>query len=216
VVGIQPRWAETGYGYIEFPPGVHAGREPIPVRSFREKPKLRVAKRLFAAGHYYWNSGMFFWQARVLLAELRKHQPRMATLLSSLPPFGDKGFQPSLKRAFPRCEDLSIDHAVLEHARNVAGVPAADFGWNDVGSWNAVYELAPRDGTGNVAAGDLLCHKSSGNYVYARKKLVALLGVDDLIVVDTPDALLVAGRDRAQQVGEIVKRLESQKRDDLL
>jgi mannose-1-phosphate guanylyltransferase len=118
--------------------------------------------------------------------------------------------------SFPRCENISIDYAVLERASNVVGVPAGDIGWNDVGSWNAVYELLPRDRSSNAAVADLLAIDSGGNYVDAQGKLVALLGVKDLVVVDTPDALLIADRNRAQQIGEVVKELERRKREDLL
>jgi mannose-1-phosphate guanylyltransferase len=217
VVGIQPRWAETGYGYIEFPKGTAAGgREAIPVRKFHEKPELPKAKRYVAAGHYYWNSGMFFWRAGVLLDELRKHLPRTATILAAIPPFGGRKFGAELKRCFPLCENISIDYAVLEKAKTVAGIAAGEFGWNDVGSWNAVYELLPRDGAGNVVVHDSVIVDSQNNFVDARGKVVALLGVRDLIVVDTPDALLVAARDRAQSVGEIVKDLEKRAKHELL
>jgi mannose-1-phosphate guanylyltransferase len=118
---------------------------------------------------------------------------------------------------FPRCENISVDYAVLEKAQNVLGIPAGDIGWNDVGSWNAVYELQPRDADGNALRADALMLDSGGNYVdSAKSKLIALLGVHDLIVVDTPDALLIADRSRAQQVGDLVKQLEKRKRDDLL
>ncbi len=216
VLGIKPRWAETGYGYIEFPEGVEAGREVVAVRSFREKPDLETAQRFYSAGHFYWNAGMFFWRASVLLDALREFLPKTATLLASIPAFGSRQFTGRLAKAFPLCENISIDYAVLERAKNVAGIPAGDIGWNDVGSWNAVYELQKRDAQGNACRADVLIESSTGNYVDAEKKLVALLGVKDLIVVDTPDALLIADRSRAQQVGEIVKRLEKSGRDDLL
>jgi mannose-1-phosphate guanylyltransferase len=186
------------------------------VKRFREKPALAQAKRYLAAGNYYWNSGMFFWQAGVLLDQLRQHLPKTATLLASLPRFGSRQFAARLAQAFPLSDNISIDYAVMEKAGNVHGIAAADFGWNDVGSWNAVYELMTGDSDGNVVAGESVCLDSHHNFVDARGKTVALLGVDDLIVVDTPDALLVARRDLAQQVGDVVKVLERQKRDDLL
>jgi len=217
VLGLQPRWPETGYGYIEFPRGTQAGtREPARVLKFREKPDLATARKYVAAGNFFWNAGMFFWRADVLLTALRQHLPKTATLLASLPAFSDRRFAAQLRKIFPLCEDISIDFAVLERARNVVGLPCDDFGWNDVGSWNAVYELLPRDPKGNCVKADIVCQDSSGNYVDARGKFVALLGVKDLIVVDTPDALLVADRGHAQRVGEIVKLLEHRKRHDLL
>ena len=217
VLGIQPRWPETGYGYIEFPKDVRGGAfEPLPVRRFREKPDLRTAIKYVKAGNFYWNAGMFFWKTSVLLDTLREFLPKTATLLASLPKFADRRFPSKLKAAFPECENISIDFAVLEKAHNVVGFATDDFGWNDVGSWNAVYELLPRDGDANVLRTDVLAQSSSGNYVDAEGKLVALVGVKDLVIVDTPDALLVADRSRAQEVGEIVKQLERRRRHDLL
>lgn len=217
VLGIEPRWAETGYGYIEFPPGTRAGSlQPVPVLGFREKPDARTAAKYLAAKRFYWNAGMFFWRAGVLLEALRRHLPKTATLLASLPAFASRGFGARLNETFPRCENISIDYAVLERARNVVGLACDDIGWNDVGSWNAVYELLPRDRDGNAARSLIVSAGSSGNYIDAGNKLVALLGANNLIVVDTPDALLVADRDRAQQVGDIVKLLEQNRRDDLL
>lgn len=217
VVGIQPRWPETGYGYIEFPRGTKAGgAAPLAVKRFHEKPPLPKAKRYLAAGNFYWNSGMFFWQAGVLLEAMRRHLPRTATILAALPRFDARKFPGEVARIFPLCENISIDFAVMERAHNVSGIAAADFGWSDVGSWNAVYELLPRDGCGNVTARDSVCLDAHNNFVDARGKMVALVGVKDLIVVDTPDALLIADRARAQQVGDVVKALERLKREDLL
>jgi mannose-1-phosphate guanylyltransferase len=217
VVGIQPRWPETGYGYIEFPRGCAAGgAEALTVRRFHEKPELPKAKRYFKAGNFFWNSGMFFWRTDVLLDQLRHHLPRTATVLASLPRFGSRAFATRLERAFPLCDNISIDYAILEKAAGVRGIAAGDFGWNDVGSWNAVYELLERDPEGNSIALESIMLDSHNNFVDARDKVVALIGVKDLIVVDTPDALLVAARDRAQQVGDIVKTLEQRNRHDLL
>lgn len=219
VLGIEPRWPETGYGYLEFPAGTRPGaREPAPVLRFHEKPDETTARRYVEAGNFYWNSGMFFWRASTFLEALRRHLPKTATLVAALPPFTSRGFAAVLGEAYPRCENISVDYAVMEKAENVVGIPAAaEVGWNDVGSWNAVYELLPHDAEGNVARGaEVLARESGGNYVDAERKLVALLGVKDLIVVDTQDALLVADRSRAQQVAELVKALESRKREDLL
>ena len=217
VLGIQPRWAETGYGYIELPPGTHAGSlHPAPVLRFREKPDARTAAKYVAAKRFYWNAGMFFWRADVLLDALRRYRPRIATVLASLPPFSSRAFAARLSVAFPRTESISIDYAVLERAGNAVGLACDDIGWNDVGSWNAVYNLVPKDRDGNAARSLIVSAASTGNYIDAGKKLVALLGANNLIVVDTPDALLVAHRDRAQQVGALVKLLEQNRRDDLL
>jgi mannose-1-phosphate guanylyltransferase len=211
VLGIKPRWPETGYGYIEM------ANVQGPVKSFREKPDAATAEQFLAAGNFYWNAGMFFWRTSVLLDALRQFLPKTATLIAGLPPFSSRQFGARLAEVFPRCENISIDFAVLEKATNVVGIPAGDIGWNDVGSWDAVYELQKRDAQGNAVRGDALMQDSARNYVDGTKnKLIALLGVHDLIVVDTPDALLIADRSRAQQVGDLVKQLEKQKRNDLL
>jgi mannose-1-phosphate guanylyltransferase len=217
VFGIEPRWAETGYGYIEFGKGVEAGSGDVEkVLSFREKPDAKTAKKFVAAKRFFWNAGMFFWKASTVLEALRQHQPKTWTLLAALPAWGKREFAAQVAESFPRCENISIDYAVLEQAKNVVGIAIDDIGWNDVGSWNAVYELLDRDADGNAVLGEAIAQESSGNYVDAKGKLVALLGVKDLVIVDTPDALLIADRRRAQEVGSIVKVLEKRGREDLL
>lgn len=217
VLGIQPRWAETGYGYIQFPQGVEPGAiTPYPVERFREKPDAATAEEFVKAGNMYWNAGMFFWKTSTLLEAMRRFLPKTTTLLESLPAFSSRKFGAALQEVFPKCEDISIDYAVLEKAAGVVGLAADDIGWNDVGSWNAVWELLPRDKNGNASRTEMLSHHSTGNYVEAHGKLIALLGVKDLVIVDTPDALLIADRSRAQEVGELVKMLEKQGRQDLL
>jgi mannose-1-phosphate guanylyltransferase len=219
VLGIQPRWPETGYGYLEFPRSTKpGGLKAVRVQHFHEKPGVDTARRYVEAGNFYWNSGVFFWRADAFLKALRRHLPKTAALLAALPPFSSRRFLPLLREVYPLCENISVDYAVMEKADNVAGIAAgADVEWSDVGSWNAVYELLPRDADGNAArAAEVLARDSTGNYVDAERKLVALLGVNDLIVVDTPDALLVADRSRAQHVSDIVKALEKRNREDLL
>ena len=219
VLGIKPRWPDTAYGYIEFPRTElqqAADFATLPVAGFREKPDLKTAKKFCKAGHYFWNAGMFFWKAETILDAMRKHQPKTATLISSLPAFAHPDFAAKLAEVFPLCESISVDFGVIELADNVVGVPCGEFGWSDVGSWDAVYELTPHDANANAARSELLCADSRGNYIDCGHKLVALLGVKDLIIVDTPDALLVADRSRAQQVGEIVKLLEKNGREELL
>jgi mannose-1-phosphate guanylyltransferase len=217
VLGIKARWPDTAYGYIEFPKGTVPALKAIEVSSFHEKPDEKLAKKFFRAGNYYWNAGMFFLSAETMLHAMREHQPQTASLLASLPPFGDKRFAAKLTEVFPLCTNISVDSGVMEHAKNVVGVACHEFGWSDVGSWDAVYDLLPHDSAGNASRSELLCSDATGNYVdCGKKKLVALLGVDDLIIVDTPDALLVANRKRAQQVGGIVKLLENNGRTDLL
>jgi len=216
VLGIQPRWAETGYGYIEFPKHVTPGQpQPLPVANFREKPDARTAKRFVERGNFFWNAGMFFWRAGTALELMRHHQPKTATLLAGLPRFGSRQFAAKLGEIYPLCENISIDYAVMERAQGVVGIPLDDIGWSDVGSWEAVYALAEKDGDGNSSRGRIVSENSHGNYVDS-EKLVALVGVENLVVVDTPDALLIAGRDRSQDVSKIVKQLESKSQEEFL
>ncbi|MFL6465628.1 MAG: mannose-1-phosphate guanylyltransferase [Bryobacteraceae bacterium] len=216
VLGIQPRWAETGYGYIEFPQNIAPGSfEMATVSSFREKPDEKTANQFVKAGHFFWNAGMFFWKASTVLELMRQHQPKTATLLASLPSFKSKKFTAKLQEVYPLCDNISVDYAVIEKAKNVAGIALDDIGWNDVGSWEAVYELTEKDGNGNASQGEMIVENSRGNYVSA-EKTVALVGVENLVVVDTPDALLIANRTRSQDVSKIVKILDAQKREELL
>lgn len=216
VLGIQPRWAETGYGYIEFPKGVIPGKMDVhKVIHFHEKPDAEKAKRYLDNGNFFWNAGMFFWRASTVLELTRQHQPKTATLLAGLPSFRSRNFTAQLAAAYPLCDNISIDYAIIEKAEQRLGIALDDIGWNDVGSWGAVYDLARKDRDGNASRSELITETSHGNYVDAAK-MVALLGVEHLIIVDTPDALLVASRDQAQRVSDIVKALEAKQRHELL
>jgi mannose-1-phosphate guanylyltransferase len=216
VLGIQPRWAETGYGYIEFPKKVLPGANiALPVTSFCEKPDAKTAQAFLDQGHFFWNAGMFFWRASTVLDLMRHHQPKTATLLAGLPAIGSKSFGTKLAAAYPLCENISVDYGIIEKAQQVAGLALDDIGWSDVGSWEAVYDLARKDAHGNACRGDLIAEDSRDNYVDANKT-IALLGVENLVIVDTPDALLVAHRGRAQDVSKIVKRLDAAAREELL
>jgi mannose-1-phosphate guanylyltransferase len=211
VLGIKPRWPETGYGYVQFEKRVSVTGNPkiYRVGRFREKPDLAMAKRFLKSGLHFWNSGMFVWRAQTILEALDHYLPKTAEILQEI-----AGGE-SVEKLYPLCENISIDYAVLEHARNVAGIPC-EIGWNDVGSWNAVYELAQRDSAGNALRGQGYLLDSKRNYVDAPGKMVATIGVEDLIIVDTPDALLITHRDRSQDVSQIVKWLEEHRREDLL
>jgi mannose-1-phosphate guanylyltransferase len=216
VLGIQPQWPETGYGYIEFPQGIQAGSmTPERVSSFREKPDAATAQTFVDARRFFWNAGMFFWRTEAALNLLRHHLPKTATLLAGLPPVRSRQFGTKLAEIYPLCENISVDYGIMEKAETVVGLALDDIAWNDVGSWEAVYALARKDKDRNASRGDLVTESSKGNYVDANKT-VALVGVDDLIVVDSPDALLIAHRSRAQDVSKLVKTLETKKREELL
>ena len=220
VLGIRPTRAETGYGYIEV--DLATEREAYPVRRFTEKPYAERAARFLEAGNYFWNSGMFLWSARTLANALREHLPKTAPLLEQIAQaFGTRKFATTFRRLYPQCENISIDYAVLEprsskgeQNSNIFCLPA-DFGWNDLGSWTALHEHHVAKGQspdGNVASGEgLFTLNAAGNYIHAPGKFVAAVGVNDLVVVETDDALLITTREHAQDVGKIVKYLDEKK-----
>ena len=220
VLGIAPRWPETGYGYMEFPKRpADRNSKAYPIRKFREKPTLPVAQQYLRAGRFFWNSGMFFWKANTLREELAAHLPKTAAVLGKIAVQAGKAdasrLASVLKRLYRSCENISVDYAVIEKSTRVVGIPC-EFGWSDVGSWNAVHDLAPSDASGNVLKTEALLIDSSGLLIDAPGKLVAGVGLKDLLIVDTKDALLIVPRDQAQQVSQLVKMLEQSRRDDLL
>ena len=224
-MGIQPNRPETGYGYIEV--GNSDGEEALRVRRFTEKPDAETAASFVAAGNYYWNSGMFIWSARTLVNALREHLPRTAAVLEQIASsYGTRRFTETFRRLYPKCDNTSVDYAVLEprsakgeKESNIFCLPA-DFGWNDLGSWTALHEHHAAKSTppeGNVIRGEgEFVLNASGNYVHAPHKFVAAIGVQDLVVVDTPDALLITTRQHAQDVGKVVKYLDSKRLQKLV
>src|ERR1019366_4256363 len=171
---------------------------------------------------FFWNSGMFFWKASVIREALGRYLPKTAEALaiigsrlaSQKKPTGER-LRRLLRELYPACQNISVDYAVLEKAPSVVGIPC-EIGWNDVGSWRAVYDLLPHDARGNVLRSEGLLVDSSGLYVDVPGKLVGVVGLKDLVVVETGDALLIAHRDRAQEVSRLVQELEKIGRDDLL
>lgn len=224
VLGIRPTRAETGYGYIEA--GAARG-EALRVRRFTEKPDSASAAAFVASGNFFWNSGMFLWSARTLAGALHEHLPSTAGLLEKIAAaFGTRSFAATFRKLYPRCANISVDYAVLEprskkgeEAGNIFCLPA-DFGWNDLGSWTALHEhhtniSNPPDG--NLVAGSgMFLLNARGNYVHAPGKFVAAVGVSDLVVVETEDALLITTRQQAQDVGKVVKYLDEKKMDKLV
>jgi mannose-1-phosphate guanylyltransferase len=217
-MGIPPTRAETGYGYIEV--GQKSARENFPVRRFIEKPEKEAAEEFVKAGNYFWNSGMFVWGARTLADALREHLPKTAPLLEQIAAsYGTGGFPEAIVDLYPKCESISIDYAVLE-PRSQKGegksgiycIPAS-FGWNDLGSWRALYEhrKAGDPKLENVISSpQSFALNASGNFVHS-EKFVAVVGVDNLVVVETVDALLITTLDQAQDVGKVVGYLDKEK-----
>ena len=224
VLGIRPNRAETGYGYIEA--GSPFQGEALRVRRFTEKPDANKAAEFVAAGNYFWNSGMFLWSARTLADALLEHLPKTASLLEEIAStFGTPKFAATFRKLYPKCENISVDYAVLEprsakgeQAGNIFCLPA-DFGWNDLGSWTALHEhhtAKSNPPAGNLVTGSgMFLLNARGNYVYAPGKFVAAVGVSDLVVVETDDALLITTRHHAQDVGKVVKHLDEKKLHNL-
>jgi len=220
VLGIKPTRAETGYGYIEA--GAASDRGALHVRRFTEKPDAARAAQFVAAGNYYWNSGMFLWSAQTLANALREHLPNTAVILDKIAAaYGTRKFETTFRKHYPKCDNISVDYALLEPrsakgegASNIYCIPS-EFEWNDLGSWTALYEhRAGKEGadSGNILVDDgAFALDASGNYIHAPGKFVAAVGVKDLVVVDTGDALLITTRDRAQDVGKVVKYLDEKK-----
>jgi len=208
--GIRPDAPETGYGYIE--------AQGNDVLRFVEKPELEKAREYLASGRFLWNSGMFCMSVETALAELAEHAPEVleavrATLEQSNEISGSQRYQLELDaEAFARAPDVSIDYALMEKTRKAAVVPCS-IGWSDVGSWNAIGDLIAPDAQGNRIDGDAMLHDSANCYVRSHERLVSAVGVQDLIIVDTPDALLVAHRDRVQDVKRIVDQLRADDHD---
>ncbi|MFH1476089.1 MAG: mannose-1-phosphate guanylyltransferase [Verrucomicrobiota bacterium] len=223
-IGLKPSFPSTGFGYIEAgAPArkVASGSRRIAggritdssrtvfyhVRRFVEKPNARIAARYVKAGRFYWNSGMFIWSLSAWERALRRHCPSLARLLGTLTPLaGRPGFQTALKRAYAGLEKISVDYAVMEHADNIVMAEGV-FPWDDVGSWSALEKHFPKDGQGNVVVGNGELLESSGNIVFAENGLVALVGVDNLVVVKAGAVTLVCSKDRSQDVKRMVEQL---------
>lgn len=224
VLGIPPTRPETGYGYVE---QARLARKPqglaaYVVRRFTEKPELALAKKYAASGRYLWNAGMFFWRASTLLENLKAFLPATyQALLRLAETIGTRKYQSALRRVYPRLESISVDYAVMEPATRAHGAPhvfviPAKAGWSDIGSWAAVYELLAATPGANVSASASIALDAAGNYFWSPGKFVAAIGVQNLVLVETADALLVCARERSQDVGKIVKELEKQRKRTLL
>jgi mannose-1-phosphate guanylyltransferase len=230
VLGVPPSKPESGYGYIERAAAAPSARgvRVFRVARFTEKPTLAAARRYAATRRYFWNAGMFFWRVTAFLDNLKKFLPKTyAALLRVAEAIGTRRYAATLARAYALLENISVDYAVMEPAsrsRNAFVLPA-DVGWSDIGSWAAVYDVVaagrgPRhwgkDASGNVSAGPHVALDACGNFFWSPKKFVAAIGVRDLVVVETPDALLLCPRERAQDVGKVVKWLEISRKNELL
>lgn len=217
ILGIKPDRAETGYGYVRLGEAEmrSGGFTIFRVRRFTEKPSAQVARRYVSSGKYLWNGGMFIWKASTLLSNLDKYQPHMASLLARISAAGGARSRSTLGKIYPQVESISIDYALMEKVPKIFAI-AVDMGWSDVGSWAAAYEKLPKNTDSNVAPPGAVALGSRGNMIISSGKLVAAVGVHDLVIVETQDALLVCAREHSQDVGKVVKELARRGMRELL
>ena len=214
--GVIPTRPATGYGYIQY----HARTEPdepvFAVKAFAEKPDFNTANLFLKSGDFLWNSGMFVWHVDAILKSFQEFLPEIWDSLENIKrAIGEPVFDSVLTVEWATLRSISIDYGVMEKAKNVF-VVEVDFAWNDVGSWDAVHEMSDKDEHGNVSKGDVLYHDAKNNLIYAEGKTVAIMGLDDLVVIDTEDALLIIPRGQTEKVKELVDGFQKDKRDSIL
>jgi len=217
-IGILPTYPATGYGYIQsensLPP--KNGIEVFDVKTFAEKPNLETAKLFLECGDFLWNSGIFIWKIKTILAEIEKNIPVLYQGLQEISEaIGSAQQEETIDRVYRQIRSISIDYGVMEQADNVK-VLKGTFGWNDLGSWEELYKLGEKNEDNNVLIGSHLLEDSKGCYIDSPKRTIALLGVDDLIVVDTGDATLICPREKAQEVKQLVELAKRKKMNTLL
>jgi len=209
-LGIQPNQAETGYGYIHRHEylGQFDGYEAYQVERFAEKPDRATAEQFVQSGEWYWNSGMFVWQVGTILREIERFMPRLHRQLVAIEAIlGTASEREALEPIWSQIQDQTIDFGVMERAENVAVIPV-NIGWSDVGNWATLFDLLPSDTHNNVVIGEHLGVETHNSLIYSPNRLVATVGVQNLVIVDTEDALLVCPRDRAQEVKALVDALK--------
>jgi mannose-1-phosphate guanylyltransferase len=219
-IGIKPSGPHTGFGYLEGgdSKGEIGGEEVLRIKSFREKPDLALARKFIKSGNFYWNSGMFIWKTSTIMGEIERCLPQLHSgLMTIKESLGTPAEAKTVSRVYLRQDSISIDYGVMEKAENVLVIPA-EFGWSDVGSWDALWEISAKDAAGNAQTGEgsAIFENTKDSLVYSPKKLVALVGMQDVIVVETKDALLICKKGQSQDVKKIVDALEAAKLHHLL
>jgi len=217
-LGTQPNRPATGYGYIQRSEelGEVSGLDVYRVQEFTEKPDLATAQAFVESGRYYWNSGMFIWKVATILREFQRLMPQLYAQLMEIDAALDTVEERAvLERVWPQVANETIDYGIMERAEDVAVIPV-DIGWSDVGDWTALSELLPADEEGNVVVGQHVGLDTRGCLIHGSRRLVATIGLEDMIVVDTEDALLVCPKERAQEVKDLVKKLKEGGREEYL
>jgi len=211
--GIKPNYPATGYGYIEA--GEKIADEMFAVKQFKEKPDLKTAEKFLKAGNFFWNSGMFAWKLETILQSYRKYLPQVSELLGKIfRKWEDFGLKADISAEYKLMPKLPVDIGIMEKAKKRIVIPV-DYGWSDVGSWKALYDISAKDKDENVLKAENIVLESRGNYVNS-KKLVTLIGVENLIVVETEDAILISARDKSEDVKKVVSILQQKKLNEYL
>lgn len=212
-VGITPTSPATGYGYIQFSETDAAVK---PVIKFVEKPDKDTATKYLKSGDFVWNSGMFVWKASVILNKFKKLLPEVYSLIEEMSAsFGEADELLQIEKIYPKIPSISVDYGIMEKSDDILVVPG-EFGWNDVGSWDTFNVLHNEDNDGNIKIGDVLTVDTKNTTIYSGKRLVAAVGVENLVIVETPDAIMICSKDKAQDVRKIVDELKASGREDLL
>jgi mannose-1-phosphate guanylyltransferase len=220
-IGIHPTRPETGYGYIQHidednGSNPYFNRGIYKVKTFAEKPNRETAQRFLASGDFLWNSGMFVWKADVILKEIQRSLPELYTELEKIEEaIGSDGVEQAIETGYRTIRGISIDYGVMEKANEVY-VLRGDFGWNDVGSWDEVFRISGKDPDGNSVTGKAILHGTKDSLIYSEDKLVATVGVKDLIIIATGDAILVCKRGESQDVKEIADYLRRKQMNEYL
>ncbi|MBU0578413.1 NTP transferase domain-containing protein [Patescibacteria group bacterium] len=222
-VGITPTFPSTGFGYIKIGEDIKKldkGLSLFKVDSFTEKPNKATARAFISTGKYFWNANMYVWSAESISDAFEKYMPKMYTLTKDLADKTAKQFHLTLPQIYKQAESTSIDYAISEKADNLVLIPG-DFGWNDVGNWKIVYDLGTKDLAGNVVISEnenahSLSIEAHNNLIHTNGRLIAMIGIDDLVIVDTDEILMIAPKHRAQQVKKLVNRLKEEGKEEYL
>ncbi len=217
-IGIQPDRPATGYGYIQHSDKLKevSGVSIFKVKTFAEKPNVETARRFLSSGDFLWNSGIFIWKISTILEEIETHLPELFSGLEKLEKsIGTEDYLATLEQVYRQTRSISIDYGVMEKAKNV-NVIKCDFGWNDVGSWDEVYKLSPKDDHGNTIVGNGIAFDSKNCLILSDDNLISVLGMDDLVVVKSDNAILICPKDRAQDVKDLAEYLKRKDMDQYL
>jgi len=205
-LGVIPTRPETGYGYLQTAKKKIGSKSIIVVKQFKEKPSLAKAKQFIKRKNYFWNSGIFIWKSSVILREFKKYLPSVYRLV------GEKVGCTHIEKVWHRLPNISIDYGILEKAKNIVAVPAPGIDWSDLGSWESLTEVLSKDKNGNIFKGNVIPINCKNTLVWGGKQVIAPIGLDDIIIIDTPDALLVCRKDLSQSVKDVVSILQKNNR----